>query len=125
MTKRTISVFRFKGFELQSNFPIGSPEFDEAFNNLCHGYMNIPNSDMVVQAEVPFGKPSFNIQDLLSSKPGVHGLCPITILWIEKKDPNEAFENGELVIYPKVFHKAEGFIGRIEVEEEPIELVVV
>lgn len=123
MTQRIISVFRFQGYELQSNFPIGSQEFDNDFNALCNGYMTIPGSEIVVQAEAPFGY--VNASGILNNEADATGYVPITILWIEKVDPNTLIDQGATVIYPKVFHKASGFLGRAQVEEKAAELSLV
>ena|SRR5690349_19593455 len=125
MTKRTISVFRFKGYELQSNFPIGSAEFDKAVTDLCEGYLNIPGAKIHVQ-----GEPHFNpkvtpgeITAIASNEKGALGMIPVKLLWIEDVDLSETEEG--TIVYPKVFHHTEGFVGRIEVEEQSIELSVV
>lgn len=118
MTQRTVSVFRFQGYELQSNFPIGSKEFDNDFNMLCNGYMKIPGSEIIVQSEAPFG--SVNANGILNNEAGVTGYVPVTILWIEKIDPDTLINQGKNVVYPKVFHKASGFLGRTLVEEKKL-----
>ncbi len=125
MTKRTISVFRFKGFELQSNFPIGSKEFDAEVTSLCEGYLKFTGAKVHVQ-----GVPHFNpkvtdaeINAIASNNKGALGMIPVKLLWIEDVDISEN-EQGEIV-YPKVFHQADAFIGRIEVEAAETELSVV
>lgn len=125
MTKRTISVFRFNNYELQSNFPIGSPEFDKAVINLCEGYMKFDGARVHIQGEVHFNSKVSpgEIQAVASNQKGAVGMIPVTLLWIEDVDLSQIED--DTMIYPKVFHKASGFIGRIEVEEQDVELSVV
>lgn len=125
MTKRIISVFRFQGYELQSNFPIGSAEFDKEIITFCEGYMKLDGAKVHVQGEVHFN-PKVTpeaMQAVASNQPGAVGMIPVTLLWIEELDPAELED--DVMVYPRVFHKANGFVGRIEVEEQKIELSVV
>lgn len=125
MTKRIISVFRFQGYELQSNFPIGSAEFDKEVIALCEGYMKFNGAKVHVQGEVHFNPKvtTESVQAVASNQLGAVGMIPVTLLWIEDVDLSQIED--DVMIYPKVFHKASGFIGRIEVEEKAIELSVV
>lgn len=112
--KRIVSVFRFHGYELQSNFPIGSEEFDKEVNALCNGYISFPDAKLIFQGDELFNK-NVKADDIFMCKPGATGVVPVKVIWILNADS----EN------PHVVHYAQSFMGRIEVEEKKIDLSLV
>lgn len=112
--KRIVSVFRFQGYELQSNYPIGSEEFDKVVNTLCNGYISFPGAKIIFQGDELFDK-KVSADDIFSCKPGATGVVPVKVIWIL----GEESEN------PTVVHWAQSFMGRIEVEESKIDLSLV
>lgn len=127
MSKRIVSVFRALGAEIRSNFPIGSVEFDREIDALMDSYIRVGNSERTIMAVEPFGEVKFNIEDMLSNAENVVGLIPVQVVWFKLPNPDISLpENqGTLTVNAQVLHSIPAFLGRIEVEEQQIELSLV
>lgn len=127
MSTRIVSVFRALGTEIRSNFPIGSAEFDREIDALMDSYIRIANSERTIMAVEPFGEVKFNIEDMLNNAENVVGLIPIQVVWFKLPNPdvNLPENQGAVTVNTKVLHSIPAFLGRIEVEEQRIELALV